>query len=92
MRSANKSIGRITILYYSTTQTMQKDVLLLLLLFATYWQLSAQDEPKQVTNTFLLENATIIPAPGKMIEKGSVLIKDGVIQAVGPNVTAPFDA
>ncbi|MEM1328738.1 MAG: amidohydrolase family protein [Bacteroidota bacterium] len=71
---------------------MQKSILLLLLFFTACWQLAAQDEPKQITNTFLLQNATIIPSPGKMIEKGSVLIKDGVIQAVGPNVTAPFDA
>jgi hypothetical protein len=71
---------------------MQKNMLLLLLLFATYWQLAAQDEPKPVTQTFLLQNATIIPAPGKMIEKGNVLIKNGVIQAVGSNVTVPFNA
>src|SRR2546423_14540276 len=39
-----------------------------------------------------LTNARIVTAPGKIIEKGTVLIRDGLIVEVGPNVKAPAEA
>lgn len=42
--------------------------------------------------TVVLENGKIIPVSGEPIEKGSVLIKNGRIEAVGESVDAPFDA
>ncbi len=39
-----------------------------------------------------LTNARIITAPGKTIEKGTILVRDGVIVAVGADVKAPADA
>ncbi len=39
-----------------------------------------------------LTNARIVTAPGKTIEKGTVLIKDGLIIDVGANVKAPAEA
>ncbi len=39
-----------------------------------------------------LVNARIVQAPGKVIEKGTVVLRDGVIEAVGANVTPPPDA
>src|SRR2546430_11852064 len=42
--------------------------------------------------TTLIRNATIMTAAGPTIEKGSVLLRDGKIAAVGTNVTAPADA
>lgn len=54
--------------------------------------LKAQDDSKQVTSTFVLQNATIIPSPGKKMENTSVIIKDGLIQAVGKNISIPYDA
>src|SRR5687768_3690576 len=41
-----------------------------------------------------LVNAKIVVAPGKAIEKGTVVIRDGAIVAVGPagEVEAPADA
>src|SRR6478609_5349425 len=39
-----------------------------------------------------LTNARIIAAPGKTIEKGTVLIRDGLIVEVGPDVKVPADA
>jgi imidazolonepropionase-like amidohydrolase len=39
-----------------------------------------------------LKNLTIIPSPGKKIEKGTIIIRNGVIQAVGANVPVPADA
>ncbi len=39
-----------------------------------------------------LTNARIVTAPGKMIEKGTVVLRDGVITEVGANVQPPADA
>src|SRR6478672_1677750 len=39
-----------------------------------------------------LTNARIIAAPGKTIEKGTVLIRDGIIVEVGPDVKIPAEA
>jgi len=42
--------------------------------------------------TYAITNARIVPVNGAVIEKGSVVIRDGVIVAVGANVTIPADA
>ena len=39
-----------------------------------------------------LTNARIVTAPGKTIEKGTVLIRDGLIVEAGPDVKIPGDA
>ena len=39
-----------------------------------------------------MTNARIVAAPGKTIEKGTVLIRDGVIVEAGPDVKIPADA
>src|SRR4051812_36637854 len=39
-----------------------------------------------------LTNARIVTAPGKTIEKGTVLIRDGIIVEVGPDVKVPAEA
>ncbi len=39
-----------------------------------------------------LTNARIVTAPGKTIEKGTVVLRDGVIVEVGANVKLPADA
>ena len=70
---------------------MQKHfILFLLTLFA--FGLKAQDDPSPVTKTFALKNVTIVQVPGKVIEQGTLIIKNGLIQAVGKNITVPFDA
>jgi imidazolonepropionase-like amidohydrolase len=42
--------------------------------------------------TTLIRNATIMTAAGPTITRGSILLRDGKIVAVGTNVTAPADA
>ena len=37
-------------------------------------------------------NAKIVTAPGKVIEKGTLVIRNGVIVAVGANAAVPADA
>lgn len=56
--------------------------------------LQAQDDREiaPVTSTIVLKNATIIPQPGQTIENGQILIKNGLIEAVGKSVTVPANA
>lgn len=39
-----------------------------------------------------LKNLTIIVAPGKKIEKGTIVIRDGIIQSAGSGIAIPSDA
>ncbi len=41
---------------------------------------------------FALTNLRIVSEPGKVIEKGTIVIRDGVIEAVGPDLKPPADA
>ncbi|HKL87554.1 MAG TPA: hypothetical protein VJ884_01020, partial [Salinibacter sp.] len=54
----------------------------------------AQDEitPPTVTTTYALENAQVVQAPGQVLESATVVVEDGIIEAVGPNVNVPYDA
>lgn len=54
----------------------------------------AQEEVKlaPVTRTYAITNVNIIQGPGRKIEMGALLIKNGIIQNVGKNVTIPSDA
>lgn len=57
--------------------------------------LFAQSDPKgerRVTGTYALQNATVTTAPGKTISKATIVVKNGIIEAVGPNVAIPKDA
>ena len=70
-------------------------LLLIALTLITGWtsNLQAQNsnEPKEVTSTYLLKNAHIVAHPGQS-SFGSVLVKDGLIEQVGANIIAPYDA
>ncbi|WP_420318534.1 amidohydrolase family protein [Ekhidna sp.] len=50
------------------------------------------DELKPVTSKYAIRNATIIQAPGRTIQNGSVLIENGIIKAVGSSIAIPADA
>ena len=53
----------------------------------------AQDSDlKPVTNKYVIKNATIVQAPGKTIQNGTILIENGIIKAVGSSVAIPADA
>lgn len=72
------------------TRSLAGAVLLLALLAVPGWA-QTSDVPT-VTRTVALENARIVPAPGQVIENGTLVMRDGLIVAVGPNVTVPTDA
>jgi imidazolonepropionase-like amidohydrolase len=42
--------------------------------------------------SYAITNAKVVTVSGETIEKGTVVVRDGLIQAVGPNITAPADA
>jgi imidazolonepropionase-like amidohydrolase len=54
----------------------------------------AQEEVKlvPVTRTYAITDATIVQGPGRKIDKGTILIKNGLIQGVGKNLSIPSDA
>jgi len=67
--------------------------LLVVLCLWTTVALYGQDEAlPDVTNTYVLRNVNIITSPGKMIKRGAVVIKDGLIHAVGQQVDVPYQA
>lgn len=54
---------------------------------------SDQSEPLPlVTRAYFIENARIVVAPGEVIDRGSIVIRNGLIAAVGQNARAPSDA
>ncbi|GAB5409067.1 MAG: amidohydrolase family protein [Balneolaceae bacterium] len=68
----------------------------LLLLFLAYSiNTFAQSDPtgeSSPTRTYAITNATIIQAPGKVIESGTLIIKNGMILSVGTSVSIPDNA
>ncbi|PEN14912.1 amidohydrolase [Longibacter salinarum] len=71
-------------------------VILSLLLFAIVlaWppgQALAQEDVPSVTQTVAITNARVVQAPGDVIDRATVIIRDGLIEAVG-DVDPPFDA
>lgn len=69
-----------------------RSVILLLLIGVTPFVGLAQDDLKPVTNKYAIKNATIVQAPGRTIQNGTILIENGIIKAVGSNVSIPADA
>jgi imidazolonepropionase-like amidohydrolase len=47
---------------------------------------------RNVPATYAITGARIVPVSGPAIDKGTIVIRDGMIAAVGPAVTAPVDA
>jgi hypothetical protein len=47
---------------------------------------------KNVPATYAITNARIVPLSGPVIDKGTIVVRGGVIAAVGATVTAPADA
>jgi imidazolonepropionase-like amidohydrolase len=48
--------------------------------------------PRSIPQTYAITNARIVPVSSPAIEKGTIVIRDGIITAVGATVTAPGDA
>ncbi|MFZ6009633.1 MAG: amidohydrolase family protein [Bacteroidota bacterium] len=66
------------------------------LLLAMSWPLllQAQEERdlRPVSRTYAITNVNIIQGPGRKIDMGTVVIKDGLILSVGRNISIPAEA
>ncbi|MBW3466737.1 amidohydrolase family protein [Arthrospiribacter ruber] len=67
-------------------------VLLVSLHFSTTIAQSDPTGERRVTGTYAIKNATITTSPGTTVTNATILIKDGLIQAVGSNVPIPKEA
>jgi hypothetical protein len=67
-------------------------VLLVLLNFSTAFGQSDPTGERRVTGTYVIKNATITTSPGKTVSNANILIKDGLVQAVGSNINIPKEA
>ncbi len=72
----------------------QSGVLAVLLCFTLLFPTQAQDtdDLPVVTRTMAITNARVVTAPGEVMDRATVLVRDGLIEAVGPDVAIPFDA
>ncbi|HMP17004.1 MAG TPA: amidohydrolase family protein, partial [Gemmatales bacterium] len=63
------------------------------LLFAiVLTQLPAQPPGKLKPTVFAITQATVVPKAGTELSKTTIVIRDGVVQAMGPDVQPPADA
>jgi imidazolonepropionase-like amidohydrolase len=46
----------------------------------------------EIPSTYAIQNARVVTVSGQVLERGTVLIRDGLIQAVSGNVAVPKDA
>ncbi len=76
----------------SNLSIMCKQIFLIHLMLCSVVGLWAQAGAKKVTNTFALTNVTVVQSPSETLEGATVIVKDGLIKAVGKNVKIPFDA
>jgi imidazolonepropionase-like amidohydrolase len=76
------------------TRFIQRTTQGVLALLVCGFSLFAQDEKelKPVTRTYAITNVNVVQAPGKKVDMATVLIKDGLITAVGKGVAIPADA
>ena len=59
----------------------------LLLAIVCAWMLHAEDP-----GVFAIRNARVVPVKGPALEHATVVVRRGLIEAVGANVTPPADA
>ncbi len=50
------------------------------------------DNITAATRTFAIENAKIVQRPGQVINNATIVVRDGLIEAIGQNVSIPSDA
>lgn len=67
-------------------------LLVLALLVTVFHSFQTSKAQRSGIDTYAITNARIVTAAGPVIERGTVVIRDGLIAAVGANVAAPADA
>ena len=73
---------------------LQSRIALALIAFAAAGLVATQFTRAQRSgiDTYAITNARIVPLSGPTLERGTVVIRDGLIAAVGANVSVPADA
>ncbi len=78
---------------HSQRRTLAAVVAALLSAAAWAWlPAGAQRRPGAGVDVYAITNARVVTVSGSTIERGTVVIRDGLIAAVGANVSAPPDA
>ncbi len=67
-------------------------IIFLFMLFSLSLRGQDEQELAPVTRTYAITNVNITQAPGRRIDMGTVIIKDGLIKAVGKGVAIPTEA
>jgi imidazolonepropionase-like amidohydrolase len=62
------------------------------LLFSVAGQSSAQQSGTLAPKVFVIRDAKVVTQPGKVLPRASILVRDGLIEAVGPAIKTPPDA
>ena len=70
----------------------QRSLAAFLILFALCVKELPRAAAQSATNVYAITNARIVPVSGATIEKGTIVIRDGLISEVGANISAPADA
>ncbi len=65
---------------------------LMLLLTPGIGYAQSLNELSATTNTFAIENARIVQRPGQVLQNATIVMRNGLIEAVGRNVSIPSDA
>ncbi|HEY3404221.1 MAG TPA: amidohydrolase family protein [Ohtaekwangia sp.] len=66
-------------------------VFLVLIAFVPAWG-QEERELGSVSRTYAITNVTIIQSPGRQVDGGTLVIKDGLIKSVGKNIAVPPEA
>jgi len=67
-------------------------ILLLWMLYLPLGFCQNSDTPKEVTNTYYFKNINVVVKPGQVLESHQLILKNGLIDAVGKNLTVPAEA
>ncbi len=67
-------------------------ILLLWMLYLPLGFSQNSDTPKEVTNTYYFKNINVVVKPGQVLESHQLILKNGLIDAVGKNLTVPAEA
>lgn len=68
--------------------------LLMCVLFMHGWTTASAQETRlaPVSGTYAIRNLTITPEPGRVIDRGVIIIKDGLVASVGADIPIPREA
>jgi len=77
---------------FRLTPSSRAPALVLALMTGLATTATAQLGERAIPGTYAITNARIVPVSGPAIDRGTIVIRDGLIVAVGAAVTAPADA